>query len=225
MPPFRPTPGPPEGDRPPLIGGWPPLRGLLEEGLDVQKPEHAPPTSSTTFPPALNLSPPDLTTSHVLSLSPEAASFVMPKTPIEPDLPWERVLPADWKDRMGKTMPTDVMRVLLEPLQQLLEPNSEEEQTSAALQENPRPAIMEGAVRPARKLDAKDPIQQHISARLDGLAKPASRLETEDPLELDQWRPTHDTTGDVMRFLTEMRKQSSRLESIEKKETNMENMI
>ena len=259
MPPFR-TPGPPEGDRPPLIGGWPPLSKALEEGgipakgLDVEKPEHAHPTSSTisppppnnSSPPPDNSSPSDLLSSHALSLSPEAVSFVMPKTPIEPDLPWERVLPADWKDRMGKTMPMDIMRVLLEPLQQLLKPSSEEEQTSVVLQEKPQSAQMEGAASPAGRLEVEDPlgldtrsqtqgalleevirsaVQQQISARLEGAAIPASKLDTENPLNLDQWRPTHDTTGDVMRFLTEMRKQSSRLESMEKRETNMEQMI
>ena len=50
-------------------------------------------------------------------------------------------------------------------------------------------------------------------------------METQHCPEFDQWRPTHDTTGDVLRFLTEMRKQSDRLASIEKRGEHMEKII
>ena len=50
-------------------------------------------------------------------------------------------------------------------------------------------------------------------------------METVTQVVLDPWRPTHDTTGDVMRFLTEMRKQSERLTIMEKRGQNMETMI
>ena len=78
--------------------------------------------------------------------------------------------------------------------------------------------------------------QVQPSALLEGKSSPAhemvtqpgtsaGRLEIQTPIVLDPWRPTHDTTGDVLRFLTEMRKQSERLTIMERREHKMENMI
>ena len=44
-------------------------------------------------------------------------------------------------------------------------------------------------------------------------------------MTLDPWRPTHDTTGDVMRFQSEMKSQSERLEVMEKREQRLEELI
>ena len=52
--------------------------------------------------------------------------------------------------------------------------------------------------------------------------RPAGGLEQ---LLLDSLQPAHDTTGNVMRFLSEMRKQSERLSKMEKREGHMETML
>ena len=57
--------------------------------------------------------------------------------------------------------------------------------------------------------------------------EPTAWLEDElaSAIRLDAWSPTHDTTGNVMRFLSEMRKQSNRLSTMEKREEHLEKMI
>ena len=66
---------------------------------------------------------------------------------------------------------------------------------------------------------------QEVVTQPAGVGTAAAGLEIMTPIVLDPWRPTHDTTGDVLRFLTEMRKQSERLTIMEKREQKMETMI
>ena len=61
--------------------------------------------------------------------------------------------------------------------------------------------------------------------QLEGDQAPAGGMEARGAFLLDPCRPTHDTTGDVLRFLTEMRKQSKRLEVMEGREENMEKLM
>ena len=60
---------------------------------------------------------------------------------------------------------------------------------------------------------------------LEGEQSPADRLVSEDILLLDPYSPTHDTTGDVMRFLSEMKKQSTRLTLMEERGRRMEELM
>ena len=50
-------------------------------------------------------------------------------------------------------------------------------------------------------------------------------MESEDILLLDPPRPTHDTTGDVLRFLSEMKKQSTRQTMMEERGVRMEQLL
>jgi hypothetical protein len=61
--------------------------------------------------------------------------------------------------------------------------------------------------------------------QMEGEQAPAGGMEAGGAFLLDPCRPTHDTTGDVLRFLTEMRKQSKRLEVMERREENMEKLL
>ena len=101
----------------------------------------------------------------------------------------------------------------------------------------------DGQLDSARELEAEDTTQmegQHGSAGgmaaqvpgslgladgLKGNQVPASGMEARGRLLLDPCRPTHDTSGDVLRFLSEMRKQSDRLADMEIRNKNMEQMI
>ena len=67
-----------------------------------------------------------------------------------------------------------------------------------------------------------------LESGMSGLAggpSVATGMEGQGCLRLDPWRPTHDTTGDIMRFQSEMIKQSERLTVMEKREQRLEQMI
>ena len=161
-------------------------------------------------------------------LSPDAASFVMPKILIEPDLPWERILPVDWKKKMkkkmSKTIPTDVMRVLLDTIvqQELLDATVEEEQASVeVLTTSPATlATLAKLATPTSYSPVEPRLEKQVSPavemevhRMGGGVSPAVQLEGLDFTKV--WGPTHDTTGDLMRIHGEMRYQSERMLNME----------
>ena len=63
------------------------------------------------------------------------------------------------------------------------------------------------------------------SSEVAGGSSTAAWMEGQGTLTLDPLRPTHDTTGDVMRFQSEMKRQSERLEVMEKREQRLEELI
>ena len=56
-------------------------------------------------------------------------------------------------------------------------------------------------------------------------ASAATWMEGQGSGALDPWRITHDTTGDVMQFQSEMKRQSERLEVMENREQRLEELI
>ena len=56
-------------------------------------------------------------------------------------------------------------------------------------------------------------------------ASAATWMEGQGSGALDPWRMTHDTTGDVMRFQSEMKRQSERLQVMENREQRLEELI
>ena len=79
----------------------------------------------------------------------------------------------------------------------------------------------EGAASPAERMES----QVVECDRVEVGPGSASRLVSDKSIQLDPWRPTHDTTGDVMRFLAEMRKQSARLTKMEETGRHMEQLM
>ena len=63
------------------------------------------------------------------------------------------------------------------------------------------------------------------SPQMEVGSRASTRLDGQDSIMLDPCMSTHDTTGNVLRFLTEMRKQSDRMTSMEAREEHMEQMI
>ena len=74
-------------------------------------------------------------------------------------------------------------------------------------------------------------VQDTVGGQEDGNSEVAGGpsvdtwMEGQGAVRLDPVRPTHDTTGDVMRFQSEMRNQSERLAVMEKREQRLEKMI
>ena len=79
----------------------------------------------------------------------------------------------------------------------------------------------EGAASPAERMES----QVVECDRVEVGPGSTSRLVSDKSIQLDPWRPTHDTTGDVMRFLAEMRKQSARLTKMEETGRHMEQLM
>ena len=77
----------------------------------------------------------------------------------------------------------------------------------------------------AGRLGAQTDVSLGLARGLEGDQVPARRMEAGGALLLDPCRPTHDTTGDVLRFTAEMKKQSERLAVMEMRNRNMEEMI
>ena len=88
------------------------------------------------------------------------------------------------------------------------------------------PAGLERGASPAGRLvssTSTTSTEVGVSEQLEGGQRSAGGMDGQDIL--DSWKPMHDTTGNVLRFVSEMRKQSERLSKMERREEHMETML